>query len=257
MQELDLLIQSAKQAGDIALGYWKTGFDVEDKPNDAGPVTDADLAVDHALKGALLEAQPEYGWLSEETADSPDRLDQECVFIVDPIDGTRSFISRDVSWAHSLAIVKNGEVTHGVIYLPAKDLLFSAAKGQGAFLNGAPIKASETQELPQATLLGAKPVMDVSMWKGNALPGFQKHYRPSLAYRMALVAEGRFDAMLTLRPTWEWDICAGALIALEAGAIATDKRGGVLRFNNAHPQVNGVLAGTPKVHEQLLEASDF
>lgn len=257
MQELDLLIQSAKQAGDIALGYWQTGFDVEDKPDGAGPVTEADLAVDRALKQALLDACPDYGWLSEETADSPDRLDQERVFIVDPIDGTRSFIARDVSWAHSLAIVENGEVTHGVIYLPAKDLLFSAAKGQGAFLNGSPIKASETQELTQATLLGAKPVMDVSKWKGNVLPGFQKHYRPSLAYRMALVAEGRFDAMLTLRPTWEWDICAGTLIAQEAGAMATDKTGKALGFNNAHPQVDGVLAATPKVHKQLLEVSDF
>ena len=81
----------------------------------------------------------------------------------------------------------------------------------------------------------------------------KRHHRPSLAYRLCLVAEGRFDAMLTLRPAWEWDIAAGALILSEAGACVTDRRGGPLRFNNTHPQTDGVLAANPALHAALLD----
>jgi myo-inositol-1(or 4)-monophosphatase len=81
----------------------------------------------------------------------------------------------------------------------------------------------------------------------------ERHHRPSLAYRLSLVAEGRFDAMLTLRPSWEWDIAAGALILQEAGARTTDRSGAPLRFNNPHPQVNGVLAARDRLHSALIE----
>lgn len=257
MLDHELLLQSAKIAGKIALGYWDTGFDVQDKPDGAGPVTDADIAVDRALKQALLSARPDYGWLSEESDMSADRLSKRHVFVVDPIDGTRSYIAKDTSWAHSLAIVDDGIVTHGVIYLPARDLMYSAVRGKGAFLNGAPITASQCADITTSTLLGARPILDPNHWKAAQVPGFTQHYRPSLAYRMALVAQGRFDAMLTLRATWEWDICAGALIASEAGATVSDKFGNALRFNSPAAQVSGVLAAAPEVHQQIIDASDF
>ena len=257
MLDHELLLQSAKAAGKIALGFWDAGFDVQDKPDGAGPVTDADIAVDRALKQALLSARPDYGWLSEESEMSADRLSKRHVFVVDPIDGTRSYIAKDTSWAHSLAIVDNGVVTHGVIYLPARDLMYSAVRGEGAFLNGAPIVASQCLDVQAATLLGARPIRESKHWKKGRVPKFTQDYRPSLAYRMALVAQGRFDAMLTLRATWEWDICAGALIASEAGATVTDKFGAALRFNSPEAQVSGVLAAAPEVHQQIIDASDF
>lgn len=257
MLDHELLVQSAKAAGEIALGFWESGFEVEDKPDGAGPVTDADIAVDCALKQALLSARPDYGWLSEESEISLDRLSKRHVFIVDPIDGTRSYIAKDTSWAHSLAIVKDGLVTHGVIYLPARNLMYSAVRGQGAFLNGVPITASQRNDIQNATLLGARPIKDPKHWKNGRVPEFEQHYRPSLAYRMALVAQGRFDAMLTLRATWEWDICAGALIASEAGARVSDKFGAALRFNTPKAQVSGVLAAAPDVHQHITDASNF
>jgi myo-inositol-1(or 4)-monophosphatase len=73
-----------------------------------------------------------------------------------------------------------------------------------------------------------------------------------LAYRLSLVAEGRFDAMMTLRPSWEWDIAAGAVILQQAGAAITDRNGQALRFNNPHPQVNGVVAANPALHANLM-----
>ena len=88
----------------------------------------------------------------------------------------------------------------------------------------------------------------------GGVPAFKREHRPSLAYRLGLVAEGRFDAMLTFRRTWEWDVAAGDLILREAGAISTDRRGQPLRFNNAVPQVDGVVAAGPLLHGEIMGA---
>jgi len=249
--DLPLLIDAAREAGQIATRFSGPQAQRWDKPEGAGPVTEADLAVNAMLERELPGARPGYGWLSEETEDSPDRLTNDHVFIIDPIDGTRSFAEGPRTWAHSLAVAENGEVTAAVIYLPMRDLLYAAAKGQGATLNGAPIRASEPGTLREAEILAAKPNLDPRHWLSGDVPEFRKAYRPSLAYRMALVAQGRFDGMLTLRPSWEWDIAAGDLILREAGGRCTDRQGLPLRFNNAHPRLNGVVAAGPDLHGTL------
>ena len=104
--------------------------------NFKGASVTADLEIDDFLKTFLLNCAPHYGWLSEETEDGSSRLTKTKVFIVDPIDGTRSFIAGDKTWAHSLAVVENGIPRAAVIYLPKMDLLYSAEVGKGAFLNG-------------------------------------------------------------------------------------------------------------------------
>ncbi|MCM2561762.1 3'(2'),5'-bisphosphate nucleotidase CysQ [Lutimaribacter sp. EGI FJ00015] len=254
MPETDrrLLMQAARAAGEVARGYVGKTLEIEHKPGDAGPVTDADHAVNATLHEVLRSARPAYGWLSEETEDTSDRMARDRVFIVDPIDGTRSFIEGSGAWAHSLAVVENGETIAAAIYLPMKDKLYSAARGQGAWMNDTPIRATARQELQGATVVAATPNFDPSNWRGG-VPDMRRTFRPSLAYRLALVAEGRFDAMLTLRPSWEWDIAAGALILREAGARVTDRLGRPLRFNNIHPQVNGVVAAGPALHGQLQD----
>ena len=88
-------------------------------------------------------------------------------------------------------------------------------------------------------------------WPGG-VPDLKRSFRPSLAYRLCLVAQGRFDAMLAFRPTWEWDIAAGALIAARAGAVATDGAGAALLFNAADPRTNGVLVAGPGLHAELM-----
>ena len=100
-------------------------------------------------------------------------------------------------------------------------------------------------------MLAARPALDSRHWPAG-VPAFKREYRPSLAYRMAAVAEGRFDGMLTLRRSWEWDVAAGDLILREAGARVSDRTGQPLRFNNPHPTVDGVLAGGAAVHAGLL-----
>ncbi len=248
--DLDLLIDAAREAGRIATSFTGPEAKAWNKPEDAGPVTEADLAVNDMLEARLRSARPDYGWLSEESLDGSDRLSVHQVFIIDPIDGTRSFIDGSKTWAHSLAIATEGEVTAAVIYLPLLDKLYTASKGRGAFLNGKTISTSQQVKLKGAKVLAARPVMEPRHWK-LAPPDIDKSYRPSLAYRMALVAEGRFDAMLTLRPTWEWDIAAGDLIVREAHGAASDRTGAPLRFNNADPRLSGVVAANTMVWQAL------
>ena len=252
--DLAILTDAAREAGKIASGYFGGRYTSEDKPDGAGPVTEADLAVNVMLSETLRAERPDYGWLSEESEDSAVRLGRERVFIVDPLDGTRSFIAGETTWAHSLAVAEEGQVMAAVIYLPMRDRLYAAARGRGATLNGAPIRASGRSELAGATLLAARPALKPDWWKGGAVPPVERVYRPSLAYRLALVAQGRYDAMITLRDSWEWDIAAGALILSEAGATVTDRHGAPLRFNNPHPQVAGVVAAAPGVHGALQGA---
>ncbi|PKQ12560.1 MAG: 3'(2'),5'-bisphosphate nucleotidase CysQ [Alphaproteobacteria bacterium HGW-Alphaproteobacteria-1] len=252
--DLALLVAAAREAGEVARAALARPLDVIDKADGAGPVTAVDLAVNAHLATRLRGARPGYGWLSEETEDDAARLGAERVFIVDPIDGTRSLIEGTDLWAHALAVAERGVVRAAVIYLPMRDKLYAAAAGQGATLNGATIRAGERRALVGATVLAASPALAPEHWQGGKVPLMRRGFRPSLAYRLSLVAEGRYDAMLTLRQTWEWDVAAGDLILREAGAATSDRAGGVLRFNNPHPQVAGVIAANPVLHGALRAA---
>ena len=244
--DLDLLLDAAREAEAIALAHWRRDPKVWEKGVD-GPVSEADFAVDAFLRDALGAARPGYGWLSEETPDDPAARAASRVFVVDPIDGTRAYIAGEATWAHSLAVVEDGRPVAAVVHLPVRKKTYAAALGQGATLNGAPLRASDRSEVAGATFLAARASFEAQHWQGP-VPHVDRAFRPSLAYRLALVGEGRFDGMLTLRPTWEWDVAAGALVATEAGAIVTDRRGRPLRFNNADPRLDGVLAAGPVLH---------
>jgi len=242
--DLSLLVTAAEKAGEIGLRFFRADPKVWDKGGDAGPVTEADLAINAHLVAALRQARPDYGWLSEETEDSEDRLVTETQFVVDPIDGTRAFVEGSENWAIALATVTQGAPQTAVVYLPAKGLLFAAARGDGATLNGKPLAVSSLATCDGATVLSNKPSFQNAPWTDGTPPaGLERHFRSSLAYRLCLVAQGRFDAMMTMRRTWEWDIAAGALIVAEAGGTALDIQNQPLVFNNPHPQVNGVIAG--------------
>lgn len=225
---------------------------VTDKPDGHGPVTEADLAVDRMLRQRLAAARPGYGWLSEETPDTADRLAADRVFIVDPIDGTRAFVTGQTAWGHALAVAEAGRVTAAVVHLPALGLTYRAFEGGGARCNGAAIAASRRAEPDGARLLATSSQLAPAFWSGP-VPQFERLFRTSIAYRLCLVADGTADAMLTFRDTWEWDLAAGALIATEAGAIVTDAAGAPLRFNGARPLAPGAIAAGPALHAALRQ----
>lgn len=242
---------AAQEAGRIALRFWKRDPESWDKGDGAGPVTEADLAVNRMLQADLCAARPGYGWLSEETEDSAARGGADRLFIVDPIDGTRAFIAGEEHFAHSLAVAVRGRVVAGVVYLPAIDRLYAAVEGGDATVNGVPLRASDRATMEGASILSTKANFLPEQWPGG-VPDLKRSFRSSLAYRLCLVAEGRYDGMLTLRESWEWDIAAGSLMADRAGAAVSDRAGAALRFNTPLARNAGVVAAAPAVHRALI-----
>ncbi|MGP3696945.1 3'(2'),5'-bisphosphate nucleotidase CysQ [Rhodobacter sp. NSM] len=250
--DLALLSEAARAAGPVALRYWKNAPRAWEKDAGAGPVTEADLAVNDLLEKRLRGARPDYGWLSEESADTAARQQAERVFIVDPIDGTRAFMAGEDTFAHSLAVAERGRITAAAVYLPALDRLYTASITAPAMRDGQEIRASSRPDSQGATLLATRHMMGQDYWPGG-VPDVKRSFRASLAFRLCLVAEGRHDGMLTLREAWEWDIAAGSLIAERAGALVTDRFNRPLSFNEPQPQAAGVIAAAPGLHAELME----
>ncbi len=248
--DLVLLTGAAEAAGRIAMRFWRQAPKSWDKGGDHGPVSEADLAVNAALRDRLMAARPGYGWLSEETPDNPARLAHDRVFVLDPIDGTRAFLAGEDGFAVSLAVVQAGRPVAAVVHLPAKGRTYAAHLDGPATRDGQPIACSPRDAVAGADVLTSRAALAPEHWPGG-VPEVKRSFRTSLAWRLCLVAEGKHDAMLTLRDTWEWDIAAGVLIAERAGCAVTDRRGAPLRFNAAHPQVGGVIAANPILHRGL------
>lgn len=255
-EELALLVQAAEAAGKIALGFWRRDPKAWDKA-DASPVSEADLAVDAALRVLLAAERPDYGWLSEESPDGAEeqaaRAAARRVFILDPIDGTRAFLAGEEAFAVSLALVEGGRVLAGVVHLPAMARTYCATAHGPARRDGAVLAVSARAELAGADVLATRPTMAPELWP-QGVPEVKRSFRASLAWRLCLVAEGRFDAMITLRGAREWDIAAGALIAERAGAVVTDRHGQAIAFNAAIPEAEGTLCAPPALHSQILAA---
>ncbi len=140
-----------------------------------------------------------------------------------------------------------------MVYLPAKDRLYAATGTGPALRDGAPIRCSPRADLTGADVLTTRAALAPEHWPGG-VPDLRRSFRASLAYRMCLAAEGRHDAMLTLREAWEWDIAAGSLIAERAGCVVSDRMGQGLRFNAATPRAPGVIAANPALHAELMRA---
>lgn len=253
--DLSLLIAAAEGAGAIARRHFRADPKVWEKEGGQGPVTEADLEVNDFLRARLTAARPGYGWMSEESDPLGDlsRLAAETAFVIDPIDGTRAFAAGETSFAHALAVVRQGRPVAAVVHLPMLGLTYSAARGAGAWLNGAQLAASGREDPEGARVLASRPAFEPAVWPGG-VPGVKRFFRPSLAWRLALVGEGRFDAMITLRDTWDWDIAASTLIAEEAGARVTGRAGQPLRFNTGSARSPGVLAAPPALHGAFLAA---
>ena len=251
-RDLTLIAEAAREAGGVAMRFWRANPKVWEKPG-LGPVTEADLAVNELLADRLRSARPGYGWLSEETPDSAARLQCERMFILDPIDGTRSFIAGEKHFSISIAVVENGRAIAGAVYLPALDRLYVAQEDGPALRDGQPISCGDRAELAGSNLLMSKGFLDPSHWK-NAPPDLKRSFRSSIAYRLCLIAEGSFDGMISTRDAWEWDIAAGSLIAARAGAAVSDRRGEALTFNSVAAKTAGIFTAPKAIHREILDS---
>ena len=147
--DLEFAVKTVKAAGELILKYFRGAHEVREKGRN-NPVTSADLAADSHLREAIARAFPDDGWLSEETADSPDRLDRKRVWVVDPMDGTKEFVQGLPEFAVSVALVEQEKPKLAVVYNPARDDLFAAEAGYGAFRGNSRLQISERRVLEQA-----------------------------------------------------------------------------------------------------------
>lgn len=247
----DLLIAAVREAGAIAREGFQSASKAWEKSK-GNPVTETDLAVDRFLTERLRSARADYGWLSEETADTPERLGARRLFIVDPIDGTLSFIKRKHEFTICACVVEDGVPVAAAIYNPMTEEMFAAARGRGASLNDAPIRVSARGELPGCRILVARDVIEHPAWP-RPWPAMEVGKRASIAYRMALVANGAYDAMMALSSKYEWDTAAGALIVREAGGLATTHTGAALPYNQPTPTHRSLVCAGPALHAAILE----
>ncbi|PLX36173.1 MAG: 3'(2'),5'-bisphosphate nucleotidase CysQ [Hyphomicrobiales bacterium] len=249
--DLALLEQAARAAGDIALKYFRRDPEVWTKENDS-PVSEADYAVDRYLRETLTAARSAYGWLSEETADDGERLERTRVFIVDPIDGTRAFVEGKDDWTISLAVVDDGRPVAAALFAPVHGEMFLASAHGGTTLNGAAIRPGETSDLARARLAGPWPVLKpvIARFPGLTNVGFI----PSLAYRLALVADGRLDGAVARPNAHDWDLAAADLLVHEAGAKLTDASGATIRYNSAEIRHPALIAAPTALHEPLRKS---
>ena len=237
-----------REAGEMALRQWPGhGHALESWEKTPGsPVCAADLAVDAFLKRELGALLPAAGWLSEETADHPERLGKGLCWLVDPIDGTRDFIRGRPGWAVSVALVSEGRPLLGTLVAPARSETWSAIAGQGAWRNGERLRASTRDSLP-----GARVPADSLPRADQDLTMVAKPN--SIALRIAMVAADEADLVATLRWGYEWDVAAAALVAREAGAAVSDAFGQPLAYNKRDPRAFGLLVSAPAIHAAAIE----
>ena len=247
----DLLRRAVAEAGAEALRHFRSaGPRWEKAPGQV--VTEADLAIDDLLRAALLGARPGDGWLSEERPDDGSRLARERAWIVDPIDGTRAFADGVPEFSISIALVVAGRPVIGAVYNPASGELFEATVGGGAWLNGARIRASGQERLAGARLVSGRGEMCHRRWP-ELIPEAGFATVGSLAYKLALVACGRFDGFVSLRRTADWDVAAALLLVTEAGGRMSLADGSPLRLNRPEPHHAGLVAGAaPGLHADLV-----
>lgn len=251
VDDQNLLIATVREAGAIARAGFE-GISKSWEKSKGNPVTETDLAVDAFLRERLCAARPTYGWLSEESADNTERLAKARVFIVDPIDGTLAFIKRRPEFTICAAVVDAGVPVAAVIYNPMTEEMFAAVRGSGATLNGAAIKVTARAELEGCRMMVAQDVIKHPAWP-RPWPAMEIGKRASIAYRMALVANGTYDAMMALSPKHEWDSAAGVLIVQEAGGFATTHAGTGLIFNQPVPNHRSLICAGPALHGAILE----
>jgi len=233
-------VEAAHAAGEIAMRYYRSGFDVMLK-SDCSPVTQADREAEAAIVEILARACPDYGMLGEELGS---RGNQDVRWIIDPIDGTRNFVRRIPFWATLIALEERGEVVVGVIHVPTSGDLYTARRGDGARLNGELLSVSKTEAIGEAFFIhaGLNLVREQGWWDGLArlvdATERQRGFGDFLGY--TLVAEGKAEiyAELDLKP---WDLAAPKIIVEEAGGRFSDLAGTPTIYSGTALATNGRL----------------
>ena len=238
----------ADASGTVLQRYFRTALAVEAKA-DSSPVTVADREAETAMRRLIAEAHPEHGTIGEEHA--PDRADADYVWVLDPIDGTKSFITGRPLFGTLIALVRDGRPVIGVIDHPALGERWVGASGRPTLMNGRPVRCRACADIARAALFASSP----HMFEGDAAPAFERVRRRSRqvlygsdCYHYALVASGFGDLVVEARMGIH-DYLAAVPVVEGAGGVMTDWQGRPLGLESGD---RVVAAGDRRLHAQVL-----
>jgi myo-inositol-1(or 4)-monophosphatase len=249
-RDITLLTDTVREAGALALSLFRTELKNWTK-GASSPVSEADIAVNELISSRLRSVTPDYGWLSEESADDCERLGKSSVWIVDPIDGTRAYLAGREDWCVSVALVRDGQSELAAVFAPASDEYFFARRNHGSLLNGFAIRATSGTELDFSRMAGPKPLIERLNHSGNEI---SLHPRiGSLALRLCRVAEGRLDAAFAGGQSRDWDLAAANLIVQEANGSMTALSGDAILYNRRDVTHGVLVAAGRDRHARIVE----
>lgn len=249
--EVEVAARLARSAGQLILAQREGGnLDVGTKAR-GEVVTSADRAADQIVQQGLAVEFPDDAVYSEETPDTGERLTHRRVWIVDPLDGTSTYVAGGDEFCVSIGLSVDGRPTVGAVFNPCREELVTGAIGLGVTLNGAPTRVSEVDSLARARLSTSR--RDVTRGLLPELGAESVTVVASMAYKLARVAAGLDDGALSLVPRKEWGTCAGVALVLAAGGRATLLDGTEIRYNRTElRQPVGMVAAGPALHGDLL-----
>ena len=249
--EHNLVKESILEAGKLALKWFKK--DPEQwKKDDGSLVSKADIEINDLLNKLLKNKNPEFGWLSEENEDDRSRLNKKITFVVDPLDGTKAFLEGKKEFSISVAIVKNGLPISGIVFSPSTGEMFEAEKNKGSWKNNKKVIISNYNRLEKCKMIAFKPMFSHPAWK-EPWPKMDVENRNSIAYRMALVASGQYDAMMALNSKNDWDIAAGDLLISESGGVVTLHTNKKIIYNTENIKKPSVIGTNKSIHEKIIK----
>jgi myo-inositol-1(or 4)-monophosphatase len=249
-RDAELLLTTVREAGALALSLF--GTDLKNWTKGASsPVSEADIAVNDLLEERLRAATPDYGWLSEESADDEARLGKPKVWIVDPIDGTRAYLAHREDWCVSVALVENATPVLAAVFAPATDEFFFAARGQGATHNDVAVRATAGTELDFSRMAGPKPLVQRLSPSVEEITLFPRI--GSLALRLCRVAQGSLDAAFAGGQSRDWDLAAANLIVQEANGKMTALSGDAIEYNRREVTHGVLVAAGRDRHARIVE----
>ena len=245
LREARVACEAAQAGGEVVARHAAVNRRDAREKSDDNPVTAADLEANAAICARLRAAFPDDALLSEETADRPERLHAERVWIVDPLDGTKEFVEGVPQYCVSVALAERGRPVAGCVFDPTTRESFWAAAGEGARLGEARLAVSPRRELADSVVLSSR--TEMKRGQVEAFRGWVGRVEPvgSVALKLAWIAAGRADLWISAAPKSEWDVCAGDLLVREAGGTFRELARGERSYNQADVLLQPLMAAGP------------
>ena len=248
-----LLADTVREAGALGLKLFRTELRTWTK-GESSPVSEADIAVNDLIQNRLRSATPDYGWLSEESADDAARVGKPLTWIIDPIDGTRGYLAGRADWCVSVALVAGHRPVLAAVFAPVTDEFLFAVHGQGATCNDQPIRTTDGTSLDFPRIAGPKPLVQRLVDPTEEITLYPRI--GSLALRLCWVANGKLDAAFAGGQSRDWDLAAADLIVHEANGRMTELSGDPILYNRREVTHGLLVAAGADRHAHIVARYD-